>query len=66
VLRRPDASRRELLQLLLEEVDENSVTFGWYFTVNGGVWHRLIGIGRMSWLHRERDESNGTPIRQAF
>ena len=25
-------------------------------------WHRLIGIGRLSWLHRERDESNGTPI----
>jgi hypothetical protein len=25
-------------------------------------WHRLIGIGRISWLHRERDESNGTPI----
>ena len=26
------------------------------------VWHSLIAIGRWSWLHRERDVSNGTPI----
>ena len=25
-------------------------------------WHPLIAIGRISWLHRERDEFNGTPI----
>jgi hypothetical protein len=25
-------------------------------------WHPLIAIGRLSWLHRERDRANGTPI----
>jgi hypothetical protein len=25
-------------------------------------WHPLIAIGRISWLHRERDEFEGTPV----
>ena len=25
-------------------------------------WHPLIAIGRVSWLHRERDEFEGTPV----
>jgi len=25
-------------------------------------WHQLIAIGRLSWLHRERDVANGIPI----
>ena len=25
-------------------------------------WHQLVAIGRMSWLHRERDAFNGTPV----
>ena len=47
--------------------NEFGLRTGAAWEVGGGAsrevgWHNLIAIGRVSWLHRERDVQEGTPV----